>query len=520
MKPVDATYFPPIPLSSDRNRPLYRQIHGWFRNAILGGQLRPGQVVPSSRKLAAHLRISREPVLVAFELLHAEGYLESRIGGKTRVAAGLPERTGKPTANHAHESTAQTAPRTVRGHLISPIWNPDDPWWKLTGAFRIGIPDVRHFPTATWSSLIGRHARNPIPQSAGSMGLPALRAAIAEYLRTARDVHCRPEQIMIVSGTQHGLHLAGRVLLGAGDSVWLENPGYWGARGAMECVGASLVPVPVDDEGMDIAEAIRLKPGARMACVTPAHQFPMGSTMSVSRRLMLLDWAAHNDAWILEDDYDGEFRFSGQPIPSLQSLDAAGRVIYIGTFSKALSAGLRLGYMVIPEDLVSIFRTARQAIDFAAPNLCQQALADFMHGGHFSRHIHRLNRLYSDRRKAFIKVLREQVGSDLEVVGTVAGLHLVGMLPHGVDDEAVARRLAMSGVSSVPLSTCWLGRPARPGLILGYASAEVDAIRKATKTLAGVLRHAACEARTANATARPSVPPDEHARSASTRPSS
>lgn len=489
MKPVDSIYFPPIALEVEGDRPLYRQIFDWFRQAILSGQLRPGQSVPSTRSLASHLRVSRAPVLAAFELLHAEGYLESRTGAKTRVTMALPERVTKHAVDrNGGETRLPRGPRTVGGKPIAWIWAPDEPWLQHTAAFRVGVADVRHFPTRIWSSILARHARTPPPRTTGSMGLQQLRVAIAEYLRVTRDVHCVPEQIMVVNGTQNGLQIAARVLLGSGDSVWMEDPGYWGARGAFESIGANPVPVSVDNEGLDVAEGLRRKPGARVAYVTPAHQFPMGYTMSVTRRMALLDWATRNDAWIIEDDYDSEFRFSGQPISSLQSLDTDSRVVYIGTFSKAFSAGLRIAYLVIPMDLVPAFRTARQAIDITSPTLCQMALADLMQSGHFARHIRRMNRIFSTRREVLIAALGQHVGDSLEIVGTVAGLHLVGLLPQGTNDDAVARSLANAGISAIPLSTCYLKRGTEAGLILGYANVEVDEIQEATKVLAAILR--------------------------------
>jgi GntR family transcriptional regulator/MocR family aminotransferase len=488
-KPMSASYFPPIPVDADGELPLYRQIYQWFRGAILSGQLRPGQAVPSTRSLASHLGISRAPVLVAFELLHAEGYLEGQTGAMTRVTSALTERTARHAATDqgSNKALLPHGPRTVGGNPIAWIWAPDEPWLQHTGAFRLGVADVHHFPSRIWSSLLARHAHTPQSKMTGSMGLQPLRVAIAEYLRITRDVHCIPEQIMIVNGTQHGLQIAARVLLGSGEPVWMEDPGYWGARGAFESVGASLVPVPVDDDGLDVAEGLRRKPDARAAYVTPAHQFPMGYTMSVTRRMALLDWASNNDAWIIEDDYDSEFRFSGQPISSLQSLDTDSRVVYIGTFSKVFSSGLRIAYLVIPMDLVPAFRRVRQAIDLASPTLCQLALTDLMQNGHFARHIRRMSRVFSVRRKALISALGQHVGDNLKIVGTVAGLHVVGLLPKGVDDVALARSLADAGISAAPLTPCYLKSATETGLILGYANVEIDEIEKAARVLATVL---------------------------------
>jgi GntR family transcriptional regulator/MocR family aminotransferase len=480
-------YLPSIMVDAGRGEPLYRQIYGWFRGAILSGQLLPGQSVPSTRGLALHLGISRAPVLVAFEMLLAEGFLESRIGSGTQVSTSLPERPVARQMDHEEVAHSQST-RVARGKPTDRKWNRDDPWWRCTGAFRVGVSDTRHFPFNVWSSLMTRHACAPTPRTLDPMGYWPLRVAICDYLRAARSVRCTPEQIMVAGGTQQALQVATRVLLGSQDEVWVEEPGCWGASNVLRSTGATLVPVPVDPEGMNIGEGILRSPAGRVVYTSPAHQFPMGCTMSVVRRRALVEWAAQNDAWILEDDYDSEFRYEGQPIPSLQSLDPADRVIFLGTFGKVVVPAERVAYMVIPEDLVAMFREARQAVDLALPTLIQQVLADFMQSGNFARHICRLKQVHSAQRQALIAAIRQFMGADMTIAGTEAGLHLVGLLPQGVDDVNLGLRLADAGISAVPLSTCYLGRAGEPGLILGYGSVDVDAIRGATKTLASALQ--------------------------------
>jgi GntR family transcriptional regulator/MocR family aminotransferase len=474
-------------VDAGRGEPLYRQIYGWFRGAILSGQLPPGQSVPSTRSLALHLQVSRAPVLVAFEMLLAEGFLESRIGSGTRVSTSLPERADAHRMDREEAGQSQL-PRTASGKPISRKWNRDDPWWRCTGAFRVGMPDTRHFPVNIWSSLMAHHARAPAPRTVGPMGYWPLRVAICDYLRAARSVRCTPEQIMVVGGTQQALQVAARVLLRSRDEVWVEEPGCWGASNVLRSTGATLVPVPVDAEGMNVDEGMRRSPTGRVAYISPAHQFPTGCTMSPARRQALLDWAACNGAWILEDDYDSEFRYEGQPIPSLQSLDAAGRVIFLGTFGKVVAPAERIAYMVIPEDLVAPFREVRQAIDLALPALVQQVLAEFMQKGHFARHIRRLREIHSGQRRALIAAIWQSMDTDMTIAGTDAGLHLVGLLPPGVDDVNLGLHLAAAGISAVPLSTCYLGQPVEPGLILGYGSVDVDAIRGATEILASAVQ--------------------------------
>jgi GntR family transcriptional regulator/MocR family aminotransferase len=350
------------------------------------------------------------------------------------------------------------------------------------------MSDTRHFPVNVWSSLVARHARRSAPRTTDCMGYWPLRVALCDYLRAARSVRCTPEQVMVVAGTQQGLQVAARMLLEAGDEVWVEEPGCWGAANVLRSTGATLVPVPVDEEGLEVGEGMRRSPAGRAVYLAPAHQFPMGCTMSTGRRRALLDWAAHNDAWILEDDYDSEFRYEGQPIPALQSLDTANRVIYFGTFGKVVAPAERVAYMVIPEDLIATFRSVRQAIDLPLPTLVQQALADFMESGHFARHICRLKQVHSEQRQTLVAAIRQFMGVDMTTVGTDAGLHLVCLLPPGVDDANLGLRLAAAGISAVPLSICYVGQANEPGLILGYGSVDVGAIKGAAKTLAAVLQ--------------------------------
>jgi GntR family transcriptional regulator/MocR family aminotransferase len=419
-------------------------------------------------------------------MLLAEGFFESKTGSGTRISTSLPECTSKRRPDRGTDRGAQSI-RSVHDKAADRKWNRDDPWWRCAGAFRVGMSDTRHFPLSAWSSLMARHARAPA-SSVGSMGHWPLRVAICDYLRVARAVRCTPEQIMVVAGTQQALQVATRVLLGSHDEVWVEEPGCWGANNVLKSTGATLVPVPVDAEGMDIGEGIRRGPAARAAYVSPAHQFPMGCTMSSTRRRALLAWAARNDAWILEDDYDSEFRYEGQPIPSLQSLDTADRVIFLGTFGKVVAPAERVAYMVIPEALVEAFRSVRQAIDLALPTLLQQVLADFMESGHFARHICRLKEIHSAQRQTLIAAIRRFPAADVTVVGADAGLHLVGLLPSGIDDVNLGLRLADAGISAVPLSTCCLGQATKPGVILGYGSIDAGTIEGAAKTLASVLQ--------------------------------
>jgi GntR family transcriptional regulator/MocR family aminotransferase len=310
-----------------------------------------------------------------------------------------------------------------------------------------------------------------------------LREVIAEYLGVVRAVRCKPSQILVTTGSQQALQLSAQVLFDANGRAWIEEPGYPGARQALIMAGAQLVPVPVDNEGLNVAEGIRGAGNAQAVYITPSHQYPLGVTMTATRRMMLLNWAARSGAWIIEDDYDSEYRFGGRPVPSLQGLDTNQRVIYIGTFSKVMFPALRLGYMVVPEDLVDAFSTARDATDQCSATLYQAAMTDFIREGHFARHIRKMRMLYMERRTALVEAIRNQMRDKLEVIGAEAGMHLVALLPPGVSDVAVSKKAAAMGISTMPLSSCYLKSPARAGLILGYGGTDARQIHEGMRKL-------------------------------------
>ncbi|MFZ0545227.1 MAG: PLP-dependent aminotransferase family protein [Candidatus Promineifilaceae bacterium] len=313
-------------------------------------------------------------------------------------------------------------------------------------------------------------------------GYRPLREAIATYLQVARAVRCQPEQVIVVSGSQQALYLVAHLLVDPGDTVWVEEPGYVGAKGAFKAAGAELVPVPVGQDGLDVAAGMANAPDAACVYVTPSHQFPLGKTMSVSTRLKLLNWAAESGAWIIEDDYDSEYRYSGQPIPALQGLDQRERVIYIGTFSKVLFPGLRLGYLVVPRELVEPFVTARRLMDVQSPIVSQAALADFIEQGHFARHLRRMRTLYGERLKLLVEAAEQHLNGLLRVETAEAGMHTVGWLPEGADDEAAFAAAIRHEVEVTPLSQYYLGKCPRPGLVMGFAATSEEAV------LPGILR--------------------------------
>ena len=493
-----------LPLSLDKNdaEPLYRQLYGQLRLAVLDGRIAPGTRLPSSRALAEELTCSRNTVVNAYEQLLYEGYLEGAIGSGTYVSSELPD--GMLTVTPAARATRDAAPPrgpslSRRGAALAAVTREGR---RHGGAFVTSVPDVREFPFEVWGRLLGRIWRRPddgLIRHGPSQGYPPLRRAIAAYLRAVRGLVCEPEQVFIASGAQQGLDLAARLLLDPGDPVWFEEPGYLGLRGALVAAGARLVPVPVDDEGLSVADGRALEPRARLAAVTPSHQYPLGVTMSLSRRLALLDWAAEAGAWILEDDYDSEYRYAGRPLAALQGLEASrsngaagARVIYAGTFSKVMFPALRLGYLVVPPDLVEMVTRARGSLDDYPSTVAQPALAAFIEEGHFAAHIRRMRRLYAARQDCLLQALERHCAGLLTARPDPAGLHLIADLAPDLaarlDDRAASARAAAQGVHAPALSTYFIGEAPRQGLMLGYAAVPEQEIEAGARRLASALR--------------------------------
>ena len=490
MKRIPASFLPPIALDAASGTPMYDQLSEWFRRAIIDGHLRAGQRVPSTRNLARELHISRVPVLSAYEQLFAEGYLETFVGAGTCVAKSIPGQAMKSAAaagrTHSRQPAEQKTSRRI-SQRVDTLRTAPQTWANTQGAFRMGVPALDHFPVNTWSKLVNRHSRKPpIEQMiyGDPMGYQPLREAIAEYLGTVRAVRCDAQQILITTGSQQGLQICANVLLDAGAPVWIEDPGYPGARQACRTIGAELVPVPVDEEGLNVTAGIRLCGDARAVYITPSHQFPLGCTMSAARRLQLLSWASRSGAWIIEDDYDSEYRFGGRPLASLQGMDTDDRVIYVGTFSKVMFPSVRIGYVVIPKDLVPAFARVRDAFDTFSSMLYQVVLNDFIREGHFARHIKRMRALYSERRSVLLEAIAKHASGKLEPIGTDAGMQLTVLLAPGVDDVAISIATAKIGVSARPLSISYLKPPHRGGLILGYSNVNVHELREGMRKLA------------------------------------
>jgi GntR family transcriptional regulator / MocR family aminotransferase len=490
MKRAASGIMPVIAVDRNASKSLHRQIYENYRSAIFGGSLRPGQRIPSSRVFAAEIGVSRFPVLNAYAQLLAEGYLESRVGAGTVVSSLLPDQLASSGPAKGGVTSARSGPRPVarRSLHLGPVKG--SPWMRGRGPFGVGQVAGDQFPQRVWSNLVARRCRRFNAQSlhyGESAGFKPLRETIADYLRTARSLRCEAEQVMIVGGSQQALEISARVLLDPGSSVWVEEPGYRLAQDAFALNGCCLVPVPVDNEGLNVRAGIKHCPLARAAFVTPSHQYPLGVTMSASRRLQLLEWAQEMGSWIIEDDYDSEYRYESMPIASLQGLDANARVIYVGTFSKVLFPSLRLGYVVIPSDLVDSFLTVRRAMDLGPPSFYQEVLADFIGEGHFVRHIRRMRVLYGERRSALVESIYEELGSTVKILGGEAGMHLTVTLPQGKRDWEIAERAARQNLWIWPLSPSYLGRGARPGFILGFGSTAVVEIPRAVRKLRKLL---------------------------------
>ncbi len=495
MAKVSEAIAPVIAVDRKAAKPLHKQIYDGFLSVIVHGNMRPGQRVPSSRTLSIELGISRIPVLNAYAQLLAEGYFESRKGAGTFVSESLPESLTICEDKTPQPTPADSGPRPVARRALLLSRYDRAPWVGGWGAFSVHQPAFDHFPFPIWSSLITRHSKSPRfsqIHNTDPRGSETCREAICTYLRTARAVHCDPSQVMVVAGSQQALEISARVLLGNGSPVWIEEPGYRLARSVFQGAGCRLVPVPVDEDGMNVSAGIKQCAKARAAYVTPSHQYPLGSTMSASRRMQLLNWAQVTGSWIIEDDYDSEYRFESMPISSLQGLDRNARVIYIGTFSKVLFPSLRLGYIVIPPDLVDHFVAVRVAMDIFPPYLHQEAITDFMREGHFARHIRRMRLLYSERRTALVESIREQFGARLEIHGSQAGMHLAVTLPKGLSDREIATRAARKGLWLWPLSPSYLGAVPRQGFILGFGNTAAEDMSHAVAQMrAEVLRMSA-----------------------------
>lgn len=461
-------------------RDLSGQVYRQLRGAIADGRLRPGDALPPSRELARRLAVSRNTVNTAYVRLAAEGFLSGRVGSGTYVSESA-----------APARPARRAPAGV-GIRARDVWAAMPPPAPLAHEpafdFRVGVPDARLFPLATWRRLIAQELRPSRVRSA-SYGDPSgearLRQAIARHLGVSRSVVAGPDDVMITAGAQQALDLVGRVLVEPGTCVAVEDPGYPMVRLLFESMGARIVPVEVDAEGL-VVDA--LPAAAKLVYVTPSHQFPLGTAMSLSRRHQLLAWAERHGSVVIEDDYDSEFRFGGRPLEPLQCLDRIGVVVYVGSFSKVLLPSLRLGYLVAPASLRAAIRSARLVSDWYGPVVLQGALARFIEEGALARHVRKARREYQARRERLERALAREMGDRIEVIPGAAGLHLSATFRDArTDSDEVARRALGAGVAAQSLSSFSTARGTTSGLALGYGAIATSRVDEGIRRLAACL---------------------------------
>jgi len=471
--------------------PRYRTLYEAIRQAILAQQLPPGTRLPSTRELARDLELSRNTVLSTFEALLAEGYILARAGSGTFVAhaAAAPKGRGrKPDAWRATSSSRSGLEElSRRGVRLA----------RFQGGRRLEIQplsgpeaDFTLFPMKQWQRLQSRQLRQghlELLDYATKGGYLPLRRAIADYVRTSRAVRVEVEQVVLTAGTQHSLDLCAQLLADVGDTVWMEEPGYWGARCIFEACDLRIEPIAVDAEGMNPDQAPRAS-RPRLIYLTPSNQYPMGVAMSLARRRALLQIAARERAWIIEDDYDSELRYSGRPLASLQGLDAEQRVVYLGTFSKVLYPGIKIGYMVVPAALAEPFRSALYDLQRPGQLTVQAALADFIERGYFVTHIRRLRQAYAERRELLVGILSAQLGKIAPITSQAAGLHLVIRLPDACDDQRLAALAAEQGTTVRALSGYYVGRPTARGLVVGFGYAPPDKLAAHGRMLGHAVR--------------------------------
>lgn len=481
-----------VGLQLDGRGALHRQLYRAIRGAILGAHLKEGTRLPATRLLAAALGISRNSVLQAFEQLTAEGYVEGKVGAGTFVASPLPDAMLAPgDADDTTRDVSAAEPSWSRlGARLAALPDPTGEQPAPHYDFRYGRIAVDGRLLAAWRQLVARHAAHYPTDYGHPAGHPALRQAIAEYARRSRGCRCTADQIIVVNGSQQALDLIARLLADPGTTVALEEPGYRGARHAFVNAGARLCPTPVDEEGLIVD---RLPARARITYVTASHQFPTGAVLSLRRRLALLAWAQTHGGWIVEDDYDGEFRYEGQPVEAVQGLDRYGRTLYIGTFSKILFPAARLGFLIVPGTMTGAFTNAKWWTDRHTPVLEQLALAEFIASGEFERHLRRMRKRYAERRSALLAALERHLGDTVEITGTAAGLHLMLRLKDVAPSrlERLVECAAAQDVGVYSAHPLYHAPPDRSELLIGYATLSPSAIDTGIQRLALALRETA-----------------------------
>lgn len=486
MKFAGGALLPSVRIDREDGRPMTVQLVCAIRDLVMTGVLEPGQRLPSTRTLAREHGISRTTAISVYESLAAEGLIVSRVGSGSHVSDALRSKvdvTAARRADHTQQPTRLASlARRASDQYFPRLSHPTTP-----RPFVTGLPALDLFPMPLWAKLTARHWRGERGHALGYPepgGLPELRRAIAGHLRASRGVICEPEEVFIVNGAQEAFNRIGNTLLDPGDPVWFENPGAIGARNSLLSSGARLIPVPVDDQGIDVAAGLRAEPNFRLAFVTPSHQHPLGAVMSLQRRLDLLRAAEESDAWIVEDDYDGEFYYSGHPPPTLKSVDTVGRVIYVGTFSKSLFPGLRIAFMVVTGPLAEVFGRIAGATLQGAPTVLQEVVANFIAEGHFASHIRRMRKIYMERHEVLIEAAAQRLAGALDIRPTDSGLQTVGHLLTGQDEIAVAEAAAARNVIVAPLSRFAIAPVAATGFGIGFSTSAPSEIRAGLDRLA------------------------------------
>jgi GntR family transcriptional regulator / MocR family aminotransferase len=469
-----------------RQQTLANWLYSELRAAILGGQLKTGTRLPASREFARRYGLSRGTVVRVFERLHDEGYLSSRVGLGTWVDASMVNAAST-------RRSGVKSPSYIR-RVISNYQQPKSSvgWVKFNGTqpFGMSYPALTEFPATIWGKIAARRARvvrSWLKEEDDGRGYRPLREAIAHYLGASRGVRCTPHEVVIVSGVQQALDLLARLLLAPGDRVWMEDPGYFGASIAFQRAGAQIIPVPVDEKGLSVSAGIKMCPQARGVFLTPAHQFPLGVSMPLSRRMEVLEWASRTGAFVIEDDYDSEYRFSGPSIPAMQGIDRADSVIFIGTFTKLLFPSVRLGYVVLPSTLVDTFVSFRRGSDLRALGLDQAVLCDFIVSGHFGRHLRRMRDLYATRLEALKAGGRQYLTGLLEISDAKAGLYTAAFLRNGMTSRQAEAAATAHNVETRALDRFTLQRPDPRGLLLGFAAFDEKIIQQGLMRLAKAL---------------------------------
>ncbi|EBA14759.1 probable transcriptional regulator, GntR family protein [Roseobacter sp. SK209-2-6] len=479
-------------IERDSSVPIYRQLDASLRRLILDGSLPPGQKLPSTRELAQELGISRITVKNVYEQIISEGYAQAKTGAGTFVADGLDTEAFPQIRTPRHKDKPSGIEISSRARTIAA--SKSTARYGEVAPFRPGVPALDQFPVKLWNKYMAeamvRDMRSSL--SYGQVnGNADLREAIARHLADARGMKVNAERVIVTSGAQQAFVLIAFVLLNHGDTVWYENPGHIAGRDVMQTMGANVAPVQVDSEGLDLAQAIKRHPKPALIFTTPSHQQPLGTTMSLGRRLALLSYAQENNTWIIEDDYDSEFRYRGRPLPALSALDSAQRVFYVGTFSKSMFAAMRLGYVVVPQEFAETFAAARNLLGQNSSAVVEETMARFMEDGRFTEHIRKMRRLYRTRRDVLYEALCRDCSAWLEPQWTDAGMHMVAWLKGGIDDQAAHEALLAAGIESLPISLYCIESLERTALVLGFSGVDERIIPRLVERLAKILKELA-----------------------------